>query len=169
VDGDGIRRWQVGGGLLLAQDQVLLVRNRRRDGRIDWSPPGGVIDHGEALAAGLAREIVEETGLVVERWDGVAYGVAVTFPDLAMRMRVQAMVAAVWSGEVVLADPDGIVEAASFHALTDLDALGQVLATSPRWVREPFLAWVADPGTYREHEYVANGSSPRALQVRRVG
>ena len=31
---------------------VLLVQNRRRNGRLDWTPPGGVIDDGEACSTG---------------------------------------------------------------------------------------------------------------------
>ena len=57
------RRWVVGGGLVVADEGVLLVQNRRRDGRLDWSPPGGVIDTGETLLDGLTREVEEEIGL----------------------------------------------------------------------------------------------------------
>ena len=32
----------------------------------EWSLPGGALEVGETLAAGVAREMLEETGLVVE-------------------------------------------------------------------------------------------------------
>ena len=32
----------------------------------EWSLPGGALEIGETLAAGVAREMLEETGLVVE-------------------------------------------------------------------------------------------------------
>ena len=59
-----VRRWTVGGALIESGGSLLLVRTRRRGGRHDWTPPGGVIDPGETLVDGLAREVAEETGLV---------------------------------------------------------------------------------------------------------
>ena len=42
-----MRRWLVAGAVIEGPEGVLLVQNRRRDGRVDWSPPGGVVDPGE--------------------------------------------------------------------------------------------------------------------------
>ncbi len=57
-----MRDWVVGGALILSDEGVLLVQNRRRNGTHDWTPPGGVIDEGESLIEGLTREVQEETG-----------------------------------------------------------------------------------------------------------
>jgi 8-oxo-dGTP diphosphatase len=43
--------------------RVLVVR-RRDNGR--WEPPGGVLELGEAILDGLCREVLEETGVVIE-------------------------------------------------------------------------------------------------------
>ncbi len=43
--------------------RVLVVR-RADNGH--WEPPGGVLELGETLEQGVAREVLEETGLVVE-------------------------------------------------------------------------------------------------------
>lgn len=43
--------------------RVLVVR-RRDTGT--WEPPGGRLDRGEAVGDGLRREVLEETGLLVE-------------------------------------------------------------------------------------------------------
>lgn len=45
------------------QDRALLVR-RADNGH--WEPPGGVLELGEDIVAGLRREVAEETGLLVE-------------------------------------------------------------------------------------------------------
>ena len=58
-----MRAWLVGGAIVEGPDGLLLVRNRRRNGALDWSPPGGVIDAGESVLEGLTREVEEETGL----------------------------------------------------------------------------------------------------------
>ena len=76
-----MRDWLVGGALIESADGLLLVRNRRRDGSHDWSTPGGVIEEGEDLLVGLAREVEEETGLVVTEWAaGPLYEVRILAP-----------------------------------------------------------------------------------------
>ena len=45
------------------QDRALLVK-RADNGH--WEPPGGVLELGEDILAGLRREVAEETGLLVE-------------------------------------------------------------------------------------------------------
>ena len=46
--------------------RVLLVRRARAPGRDLFSLPGGVVEAGETLAEAVAREVMEETGLMVE-------------------------------------------------------------------------------------------------------
>jgi ADP-ribose pyrophosphatase YjhB (NUDIX family) len=45
---------------------VLLVRRGTEPLRGEWSLPGGLLEVGEALSAGVVREVKEETGLTVE-------------------------------------------------------------------------------------------------------
>ena len=45
---------------------VLLIKRRFQPLAGQWSLPGGMLEVGETLAAGVAREVLEETGLVVE-------------------------------------------------------------------------------------------------------
>ena len=46
--------------------RVVLVKRRHEPLAGQWSLPGGVLELGESLEAGTAREILEETGLVVD-------------------------------------------------------------------------------------------------------
>jgi 8-oxo-dGTP diphosphatase len=57
----------VGVGAVILSDagQVLLVKRRQEPLAGQWSLPGGMLEIGETLEAGVAREMVEETGLVV--------------------------------------------------------------------------------------------------------
>jgi 8-oxo-dGTP diphosphatase len=51
--------------LVRRDDAVLLTRHSSRGPRPGtWTLPGGGLDHGEAPAAAVAREVLEETGLV---------------------------------------------------------------------------------------------------------
>lgn len=54
------------GAVILDRDRVLVVRRDREPLKGEWSIPGGVLELGETLRAGAAREALEETGLEVE-------------------------------------------------------------------------------------------------------
>src|SRR3989454_974985 len=70
-----VREWLVAGALVESDGRLLFVRNQRRGGSEDWSTPGGVIDADDgSLLDGLTREVEEETGLRVTRWEGPRHG-----------------------------------------------------------------------------------------------
>lgn len=52
-------------GLLVDSGQVLLGRRAKEPGRGLWAFPGGHLNFGERLKAGVCREFWEETGLTV--------------------------------------------------------------------------------------------------------
>jgi 8-oxo-dGTP diphosphatase len=56
----------VGAVVLFGDGRVVLVKRRHEPLAGQWSLPGGGLELGETLEAGAAREILEETGLVVE-------------------------------------------------------------------------------------------------------
>ncbi len=55
----------VGAVILLESGQVVLVRRGHEPLAGQWTLPGGMLELGETLEAGAAREVLEETGLVV--------------------------------------------------------------------------------------------------------
>jgi 8-oxo-dGTP diphosphatase len=160
-----MRDWLVGGGLILDRGGLLLVRNRRRSGEHDWTPPGGVIDAGETLIDGLTREVAEETGVTVSRWHGPVYEVEVDAPGLGWRLRVEAHLALEHAGDLRVDDPDGIVvEAAYVHAG---DCEGH-LAGCHRWVSEPLGEWLSSRWVgSRPFRYCVDGDDPRTATVSR--
>jgi 8-oxo-dGTP diphosphatase len=54
------------GAVVVDEGRVLLVRRGREPLKGQWSLPGGLLELGESLTAGVAREVFEETGLTVE-------------------------------------------------------------------------------------------------------
>jgi 8-oxo-dGTP diphosphatase len=83
-------------GAIIRDDsgRVLLVRRANEPGRGLWSLPGGRVEPGETEEAAVAREVLEETGLVVSvealagrvtigRYDIADYACTVTGGTLA--------------------------------------------------------------------------------------
>lgn len=54
------------GAVVVDNGRVLLVRRGHEPLKGQWSLPGGLLELGETLTAGVAREVLEETGLIVE-------------------------------------------------------------------------------------------------------
>lgn len=52
-------------GLLVDGEQILLAQHSIGDGRTVWVGPGGGVEDDESLVQTLARELHEETGLVL--------------------------------------------------------------------------------------------------------
>lgn len=139
---DGLRHWQVAGGVVADQRGLLLVENRRRNGSTDWSTPGGVVDPGETALEALSREVAEETGLTVTGWSDPLYRVEVEAPDAGFFLSVSAFRAETFTGHLAIDDPDGIVIGAEF---VDMARARHLLAETPSpWVGEPLLAHLED-------------------------
>jgi len=54
------------GAVIVDEGRVLLVQRGREPLKGRWSLPGGMVELGESLQAGVIREVEEETGLLVE-------------------------------------------------------------------------------------------------------
>ncbi len=54
------------GAVVVHENRVLLVQRGSEPLKGHWTLPGGMLEVGETLAAGVAREVREETGLEVE-------------------------------------------------------------------------------------------------------
>lgn len=162
-----LRKWRVAAGLMEVDGRLLLVENLRRNGRTDWSTPGGVVEHGEDPVDGLTREVFEETGLTVTEWSGPTYTVETVAADMGWHLTVHVFTAVAWTGEVTTGDdPDGIVINARYahpHECVEL------LTTAGQWVAEPVLEWLSDrwEGT-RAFRFHLHGVDRAALRVERV-
>src|SRR5262252_6136016 len=111
--------------LVRRDDQILLVCQQGPDDpEPGWTLPGGVVDPGELLTEALAREVCEETGLVVDAVRDLVYVAQLDDPTGRLR------------GD----DPDALVTDARFFALSEAITL---LERLPRRVmREPIVAYL---------------------------
>lgn len=165
-----MHEWLVASGIVEGPEGILLVQNRRRDGVVDWSPPGGVIEvaDGEAIVDGLTREVVEETGITVTAWEGPVWEVTAEAPDMGWRLRVEVHRALAFVGELAPDDPDGIVVDARFVHPDDCQA---TLASTWLPTHEPLLAWLVerwDAAASRAYRYRVAGADRAGMTVRRL-
>jgi 8-oxo-dGTP diphosphatase len=72
-------------GIVVRDDGRVLTIQRQDDGR--WVPPGGVLELAETPAEGVAREVLEETGIKVQadRLTGVYKNMRLGVVTLAFR------------------------------------------------------------------------------------
>ena len=54
------------GAVIIEGDRVLLIKRGQPPLKGEWSLPGGALELGETLEEGVCREVLEETGLIVE-------------------------------------------------------------------------------------------------------
>src|ERR1700681_512537 len=57
------------GGVIIDQGRTLLIRRGSEPLLGEWSIPGGSLELGESLQEGVARELLEETGIEVRVLD----------------------------------------------------------------------------------------------------
>ena len=57
------------GGVIIDRGRALLIRRGSEPLRGEWSIPGGTLELGETLEQGVARELLEETGITVRVLD----------------------------------------------------------------------------------------------------
>jgi 8-oxo-dGTP diphosphatase len=127
----------VGAIVFDAEGRVLLIERGKPPGAGLWSVPGGKLEPGETLAQAVAREVREETGLivevgalacVVERIAGDAHFVIL---DYFARVIGGALAAASDARAARFVDPDAL----SALPLTDglADVLARARATQRPW------------------------------------
>lgn len=133
-DTEEVQAFTVASGIVIEDDRLLLVQNQRRNGSLDWTTPGGVVDPGEQVLEALTREVSEETALTVSGWSSMFYAVEAEFARRQITLRAEVYRAEVFSGSLMIDDPDDIVVDGSW---VDANEALVLLDTSPRWVAEP--------------------------------
>jgi 8-oxo-dGTP pyrophosphatase MutT (NUDIX family) len=155
-----VKAYTVASGIIIDRRQLLLVQNQRRNGSLDWSTPGGVVDPGEEVLEALQREVIEETAVVVQGWSQMRYSVDVDFVGRDMSLHAQVFRANGFRGALEVADPDNVVVDGRWVSPEQADGL---LAASPQWVAEPLrhevglLFQAAEPTSPRRWRYRVTG------------
>lgn len=140
------REFVVAAAILLDKSgRVLLVGNDWQGyGNVRHTLPGGVVERGESTLDALAREVREETGLILSRIRHLAYAVHVE--DVKRNDRaVSFAFVADYDGLLNPRDPDGFIVEARFFPVEEVQEL---IPLAP--IREPLVSYLKDhqPGKF---------------------
>ncbi|MGH2344702.1 MAG: NUDIX domain-containing protein [Chloroflexota bacterium] len=122
-------------------EQLLLVRQQGQEDPVaTWAIPGGKVEAGELPTEALAREVHEETGLVVVDPGRLAYVVHGLQAHTGARLTAFVFDVSNWAGQLEPADPDEVILDVRFLPLQDALAVIEDLP----WpvMREPLLAYL---------------------------
>jgi len=122
------------GAVILDAGRVVLVKRAHEPLKGEWSLPGGAVDVGEPLAAAVAREVREETCLVVKVGSVVEVVDRVTRDDggrVIYHFVIVDYLCRVIGGRLAAASD---AEAVEWVAIEDLDRFGGA-ATAVRVIK----------------------------------
>lgn len=125
------------------------------------------LDNDETILDGLAREVLEETGLRVLAWAGPRYQVEAMSETMGFHMAVDVWQATEFEGDLTVGnDPDGIVVDAAWVPVLQC---APHLADGHPWVREPLTEWLAERwAESRRYRYRVSGTGLSDATAERV-
>ncbi len=128
---ESVERVACAGGIVVQDGRLLLVRRRNEPAAGTWSLPGGRVLAGESVEAAVTREVLEETGLVVDVGEPVGRvelaagpGRVYVVDDLACRVR---------AGELAAGDDAVEVRWYELTDVADVDCSPGLVATLRAW------------------------------------
>ena len=125
-------RFSIGvGGLLILDGKALLVQRGENPGKGRWTIPGGYMEEDETPDAAIAREVLEETGLLVRATELLAIRNTLRDNDqnayYVFRLELEGPAELTIDGKETVR--------AGFFGPEEFDALGD-LAPFSRWIAE---------------------------------
>lgn len=161
-----LRNIRVVAAIIEIDSEVLLVRQQGpTDSQPTWALPGGRVEPGESLIGALAREVFEETGLILDEFSpDLRYVCEVYDPEDVSHFVVFVFRARLQVGRTPINDPDGHILEARFIARDDAIALLETVPYPP--MSEPSVMFLrGNIVTFWYYRISALGLVERVLPV----
>lgn len=155
-------------------DEIALVHQGREDEERFWALPGGVVEDDELIPEGLAREVLEETGLTIHLPVPLAYirqidnrrdVVLDAHPNAGRGSLVTVWLFDIdsWDGEIGANDPDGVVHAACFVEVGE--AAARLRRTPWLELAAGYLEGLVEPGSLHFERWNEDGSVSKMVMT----
>ena len=135
-----------------------------------WALPGGIVEADELVTDGLAREVEEETGIVLGELRHLAYVIQAEWqrPARVRGREVDGYVATIWcfevdswAGAIHVDDPDGVVVDAAFVRVEE--AIERLHVTEWLSLAAGYLRDDVPPGSFHVERWLPDGTVTRTL------
>jgi 8-oxo-dGTP diphosphatase len=147
-------------------DEILLVQQGLGEEGLHWSLPGGILEDGELLPEGIAREVLEETGVEILTLGRLAYVLQVdsrqpprfrrsSGSEIGYLVTVWTFEVEAWRGDLDPRDPDGVVHEAAF--VRREDALARLGAVWWHALTVRYLRGEVEPGSLHLERWHPDG------------
>jgi ADP-ribose pyrophosphatase YjhB (NUDIX family) len=153
-------------------NEIALVHQGREDEELFWALPGGVVEDDELIPEGLAREVLEETGLTIHLPARLAFARQIdnrrdsplaAHPNAGADSLVTVWLFDVdtWEGDIAANDPDGVVHEACF---VEVGEAAERLRLTP-WLElvADYLDGRVEPGSLHFERWNEDGTVTSAL------
>jgi 8-oxo-dGTP diphosphatase len=130
---------QIASAIIRHDNQILMIQQPDQNG-LYWFIPGGVVETGELIGEALKREVMEETGLTIQKDIQLAFITQTIARYQSRQFTAFIFEVASFSGDLYINDPDGLIHGAEFVPIGEcLQRLKRVQWDS---MRDPLVTYL---------------------------